>query len=170
MSRMVGFFLVLSGVGIGCTVTRDKSVPVPVAPSSVSAILEPAAEGRLKLIVTNTSDKTVRFLDIREGAAWCDRFWRIEVRLANKKTLPACMLYSPADAPFEVMLEPGQQRIREFNLGAYVQLPYEDIHGQKGKPATVTVHYEVDPATYKEWTTAPYLRFSSAPLLMNLER
>jgi hypothetical protein len=80
------------------------------------------------------------------------------------------MLYAPADGPYEVALEPGQKHIREFNLGAYVQLAHEDMPGQKAKPSTITIHYDVDPAFYREWTTAPYLRFSSTPLVMNLER
>ena len=58
----------------------------------------------------------------------------------------------------------GEKRVRDFQLGAYVPL-----YGQEGKPANVVIHYEVEPAYFKQFTTAPHVRFSSASVRMELE-
>jgi hypothetical protein len=137
------------------TLAGDKAKPTPKNQAPVSANLESSKKGWVKLTITNTSDGTIRFLDVPEGSGKCYDFWRVEALTKEKKKLPANLAYSPAIDPFQVTLPPRTKYVREFQLGAYVQL-----EGQE-KPASIVVHYDVD---FKKWTDAPHLRFSS-PLL-----
>jgi hypothetical protein len=151
----IGSFPILAG---------DKSkAPAPKS-APVIATLESLKKGWVQLTVTNTSDKTIRFIDVREGSAACYQCWRVEAVVdGNKKLPPAISIYSPGDVPFEVTLQPGQKHVRKFQLVAYVQW-----HSKEAKQANVVVHYEVEPAYFKRATNAPYLRFSSKPLKMKV--
>jgi hypothetical protein len=138
----------------------DKTKPMPKTQPAVTTTLESSKNGWVKLTITNTSDNPIRFLDVPEGSGVCYDFWRIEALTKDKKNVPANLAYSPAIDPIQVTLPPMKKYVREFQLGAYVQL-----EGQE-KPASIVVHYDVD---LKRWTDAPHLRFSSPPLQLKQE-
>ena len=157
---LIAFLLWLGNVTL---LAADKAPRAKKPP--LTATLEPGAKGYVRLTLTNNTDKPIVLVDVREGSGLCYNVWRVEVQLENKKqALKAFTVYAPALPPFAVTLKPGEKRTRDFQLGAYVQL-----YGEEGKLANVRVHYEVEPAYFKEFTTAPHVRFSSSPLRMKLE-
>src|SRR5262245_38062065 len=161
--RILPWCLFLLGMGDVTILAGDKAPATKKPP--LTATLAPAAKGWVRLTLTNNSDKSIVLVDVQEGSGFCDKVWRVEVQVEGQKVaLKPCMVYAPALAPFAVTLKAGEKRVRDFQPGAYVPL-----YGQDGKLANVVIHYEVEPAYFKQFTTAPHVRFSSTPVRIKLE-
>jgi hypothetical protein len=157
MRKLTRLVIASSICVVGCSTLADEK-PAQETSVPVSTAVESSKKGWVKLTITNTSDKVVRFLDAREGTATVYDIWRIEAKSDDrKKLMPAGPAYASGGTTLEVSLQPGQQHVREFQLGAY--FPYDTE-----KSVTIVIHYDVRPEYFRKWTTAPYLRFSSPPL------
>lgn len=161
--RILPWCLFLLGMGDVTILAGEKASATKKPP--LTATLAPAAKGWVRLTLSNNSDKSIVLVDVREGSGFCEKVWRVEVQVEGQKVaLKPFLVYAPGGSPFAVTLKPGEKRVRDFQLGAYVPL-----YGQEGRLANVVIHYDVEPAYFKQFTTAPQVRFSSTPVRMKLE-
>ncbi|MGD9126210.1 MAG: hypothetical protein PVH19_02425 [Planctomycetia bacterium] len=107
------------------TETEGKTGPI-------RATLEtkPDKPGQFVIEMTNTSDKTVRFLDVREGCGLCGDFYEVTI-VKDGKTLSSDGVcgYSSLDPPKIVELAPKQTYRRDIIPEGYfaktIKAPYE---------------------------------------------
>ena len=116
----------------------------------VRATLEPSTNrsGMLTIHVTNVSSTTIRFLDIREGAAWCGEFYEVTVEKdgITHESKGNC-LYAPAGIPKVVELAHGKTYDREISPGAYLWSE-KDL----SPPCTVKVTYRLTDKIKTQWS------------------
>ena len=117
-------------------------------PLSATLQKHPSEAGTYTIIITNSSDKVVHFVDIREGTATCNAFWEVTIQKGEKiHRSGENSLYSPAGVPHAVAIHPGKTYSRLIQPAAYV---FREEH--LSQPYSITVTYRVLKKKREQWS------------------
>ncbi len=106
--------------------------------------------GWFALQITNTSDKTIRFLDVKEGTGWCGEFYEITIyKDKNRYDSNGNCFYAPAGDPEVVELAPGQTYQRNIQPVAYLSQAEKYLKS----PYTIMVTYRLTDKIKKMWAS-----------------